>query len=132
MNATMQSAATYRIEVSGWGLDNNFFVERTDLICSQDGEKKVRLRRSLADGVIIFVRLLVPESTGSSLPIPYQVKGAHPMDCNGHCEIHLTRLHPRAQESIAPKTASYKQERLSRVREPIEGSTEPEPGETIQ
>jgi len=132
MNTTMQSAGTYRIEVSGWGLDSNFFVERTELICSQDGEKKVRLRRSLADGVIVFVRLLVSESTGSSLPVAYQVKGTQAMDCNGHCEVHLTRLQPRTQESNAPKIASYNQGKASRMREPIEGSTLPGPGEAIQ
>ena len=44
----------YRIELSGWGLDQSFFVEQTTLLWCQDGDKSVALHRELADGAIVF------------------------------------------------------------------------------
>ncbi len=122
----------YQVEVSGWNLVSNFFVERTELIWSQNGEKKVRLRHVLPDEAIIFVRLLIPVSTGSSGPVAYRVKSMQPMDRNGQCELLLTQILPRSKESIARNVASYKQGILSKMQEPSEGSAHLEAEETIQ
>ena len=58
----IQFPGNYRIEVSGWGLDAHLFVEETDLLWSQSGEKQMLLHRALPEGAIIFVRLLAPET----------------------------------------------------------------------
>ena len=132
MGNPMNFPGNYRIEVSGWGLDSNFFVEKTDLIWSQSGDKKVLLHHALPEGAIIFVRLLIPESTGSSVPVAYQVGGVQPMDCNGQCGMRLTQMHPRSKESIACEVASDLQEDSRRMREPRESSTQLEPEEILQ
>jgi hypothetical protein len=49
------SQGNYRIEVSGLGLNDVFFVERTDLIWSEDGEKRLLLRHALSEGAVILV-----------------------------------------------------------------------------
>jgi hypothetical protein len=108
MSDMINIPGSYRVEVSGWDLDSNFFVEKTNLVWSQNGEKKVRLRHALTEGAIIFVRLLIEVSTVNSVPVAYQVKDMQGMDCDGQCEILLTQLHPRVRESIAGKSASYK------------------------
>ena len=61
MGNSFNSPGDYRIEISGWGLDNSFFAERTDLRWTAEGEKQVQLHRALPEGAIVFVRLLASE-----------------------------------------------------------------------
>jgi hypothetical protein len=105
----------YRIEISGWGLDNCFFVERTDLLWSADGEKQVQLHRALPEGAIVFIRLLGTEPSFGTVPVAYQIRGASPMDRNGRCRMRLVQLHPRSKESLGGKIASKISEDAQRV-----------------
>ena len=61
MGNSFNSSGDYRIEISGWGLDNSFFAERTDLLWTASGEKQVQLHRALPEGAIVFIRLLASE-----------------------------------------------------------------------
>jgi hypothetical protein len=110
MGETFNSPGTYRIEVSGWGLDGNFFAEKADLTWTHDGEKKVQLRRALPEGAIVFIRLLSPESPDRTVPIAYAIQQVDPMDCNGLCEIKLTQLYPRVREPLPERRASKQME----------------------
>jgi hypothetical protein len=105
----------YRIEISGWGLDNSFFAERTDLLWTADGEKQVQLHRALPEGAIVFIRLLAPQLSGGSVPVAYQVQDVVPMDRNGRCQMRLGRLHPRSKESLDGENASKYSEDPQRV-----------------
>jgi len=105
----------YRIEISGWGLDNSFFVERTDLLWTTDGEKRVQQRRTLQEEAVVFVRLLSDEPSSGSLPVAYQVEGVEPMDRNGRCQMRLVQLHPRSKESLVGESASKDSEGSRRV-----------------
>src|ERR1700688_3079255 len=91
----------YRIEISGWGLDNSFFAERTDLLWTANGEKHVQLHRALPEGAIVFIRLLASEPSSGSVPVAYRVEGVMPMDCNGRCQMRLAQLRPRSKDSLA-------------------------------
>jgi hypothetical protein len=112
MGNSIHSPGDYWIEISGWGLDSGFFVERTDLLWSGTGEKRVRLHRALAEGAVVFIRLLTAEHSNHSVPVPYQVESVEPMDCNGRCEARLKQLHRRTKESLLEKTASNEVEDL--------------------
>ena len=107
MSHSFNSPGDFRIEVSGWGLDNSFFVEKADLLWASDGEKKVQLHRALPEGVIVFVRLLAVEPSSGTVPVAYRVEGVTPMDCSGRCQMRLTQLRPRLKESFIGKNASY-------------------------
>ena len=120
MDSEINLPGAYRVEVSGWGLDESFFVEQTDLHWSQHGEKKIWLHHELSEGAMVFVRLLVPESTSTSVPVTYQVSSVDPMGCNGLCEMRLTQLHPRSKESITRQVASKLHEESQRTCEPTE------------
>jgi hypothetical protein len=91
MNKSIHSHCNFRIEISGWGLDNDFFAERTDLLWTADGEKRVQLHRALPEGAIVFIRLLASEPSRGSVPVAYQVQDVVAMDCNGKCQIRLRR-----------------------------------------
>lgn len=120
MGNSFKSPGDYRIEISGWGLDNSFFVERTDLHWTAEGEKRVQMHRALAEGAIVFIRLLAPEPTSGTVPVAYRVQSVTPMDCSGRCQMGLAQLHPRSKESQTGKSASNGLEdrrRVSNVQE---------------
>ena len=106
MDAFHKSPGGYRIEVSGWGLDNGFFLERTDLLWTPSGDKRLKLHRALAEGAVVFVRLLHPESSNGSVPVPYRVEGIEPMDPNGRCQMKLRQVDRRSKESLLQESAS--------------------------
>lgn len=122
----------YRIEVSGWGMDSSFFVEKTDLLWSASGVKQVLLHRALPERAVIFVRLLGSESMKCSVPVAYQVEGVGPMDRNGQCEMRLLQMHPRLKAPYTGGSASYRREDSLITCEPRESSTQPEPEEILQ
>ncbi|HXP78479.1 MAG TPA: hypothetical protein VN976_01120 [Verrucomicrobiae bacterium] len=115
MGNSFNSPGDYRVEISGWGLDNSFFAERTDLRWTAEGEKQVQLHRALPEGAIVFVRLLASEPSSGSVPVAYQIQSVVPMDRNGRCQMRLAQLHPRSKESLAKKSASNGSEDRKRV-----------------
>jgi hypothetical protein len=132
MNDALRYPGNYRVEVSGWGLDNTFFAEMTELLWSEGGGKQVRLHRALPSGTIIFIRLLAHESATGSLPVTYQVESAEPQDSDGQCVMQLMQLRPRLKAPIEGVAASYVTEDLMRTCEPRESSKRPEPEEILQ
>jgi hypothetical protein len=132
MNNAMNHPGNYRIEVSGWGFDNTFFVENTELLWSEGGGKYVRLHRTLPQGTIIFIRLLAHESASGSLPVAYGIESAKPMDSNSQCEMRLLQLRPRIKAPIEGVAASYVTEDLRRACEPGGSSKQPEPEVILQ
>jgi hypothetical protein len=107
MDETMNPADNYRIEVSGWGFESDFFVEQTGLLCDEGGEKKVFLHHTVSEKAIVFVRLLLPESLNNTLPVAYQVAAVQPMNCSGQCEVRLRQLHPRSKVPQRAEDASH-------------------------
>ena len=106
MNKSFNCPDDFRIEISGWGLDNCFFAERTDLLWAADGSKHVQLHRALPVGATVFVRLLSSEPSNGSIPVAYRVEEVVPMDCNGRCRMRLEQLRSRSKESLGWKNAS--------------------------
>jgi hypothetical protein len=123
MDNSFNECGEYRIEISGWGLDNSFFAERTDLLWTAGDEKQVQLRRELAEGAIVFVRLLSSEPSWNTVPVAYRVWDVLPMDCNGRCEMRLAQLHPRGKESSGGKNASKQLEDSQRAYSTAETET---------
>jgi len=132
MTNTFNSPGTYRIEVSGWGLDNCFFDEKTEMLWSQTGDKYVLLHRTLLEGAMIFARLLDSEPKKCSVPVPFQIKSVRAMDCNGQCEMRLEQMTPRIKAPNRGVTASYRQEDSQSPCEPRENATQLEPEEILQ
>jgi hypothetical protein len=70
----MPQVRRYRVEVSGWDREQNFFVENSDLLWAEESGKVVSLHRALSPEAILFVRLLDPEQADRSHPVVYQAK----------------------------------------------------------
>ncbi len=86
---------TYQVEISGWDLDDNFFVERTDLLWGQNDRKMVLLRRPVLEGALVFVRLTLPIEYQHSFPIAYHVASVNASADTSSWEVALTKVHPR-------------------------------------
>ncbi len=99
-------STSYWVEISGWDQDENFFVEKADLVWSEEDGKKVSLRRRLRDGALVFVRLIAPTTRGHSFPIAYQVQNTSSVDPAGRPEVRLVQLKPRFAEHTSRTEAS--------------------------
>jgi hypothetical protein len=88
-------ASLYRVEVSGWDDEENFFVEKTELEWDEGIGKCLRLSRPLRRSSIVFVRLLQPFSPSRGYPIPYQAEPSSSLAEAPGYEYKLTQLHPR-------------------------------------
>lgn len=98
MDAEEKKGGSYRVEVSGWDLGDNFFVEKTMLNWQENGSKRVLLRASLSEGTLVFVRLTGESANGRGVPMTYQVeKIGKDLSNKGH-EVELERLHPKFSE----------------------------------
>src|ERR1700686_2643460 len=103
---TANLSGNYRIEVSGWGLNDSFFVEKTELQWNEGADKKLLLRHAVPEGAVIFIRLMAPENSFGSVPVAYQVESVQPMNSIGLCEMRLLRLHPRSRTDFGKEIAS--------------------------
>lgn len=106
-----ESDGSYHVEVSGWDVSENFFVETTLLDWAPDSQQEIRLRSALREGHIVFVRLLQPLENGSNLPIAYRAAKVMPKEADGRTRVCLEKLHPRI-----PYKASCRPAALSRTR----------------
>ena len=90
---------SYRIEVSGWDLAENFFVEKTELDWSEPYGKRVYLRHPLRDHAVVFVRLIHPTASGQSFPVAYRVENIGPANGSGMRAVSLVQLYPRSSRN---------------------------------
>ena len=67
-------AGTYSVEVSGWDHSHIFFVERSELVWSEETGKLLTLSRRLPASAMIFVRLLQPTEGERAFPVAYQAE----------------------------------------------------------
>jgi hypothetical protein len=87
-------AGTYHVEISGWDAAEIFFVENTEVDWGEQSEKRVRLRRPLRKGAIIFVRHLHYCGIMRDCPTPYEVDLLN-VDERGYCEYRLAPVRGR-------------------------------------
>lgn len=96
ISSQSQDSTSYRIEISGWDMDENFFVEKTELDWSEANGKRAYVRHPLRDGAVVFVRLIAPTAHGHTVPIAYQVENVKPQSGAGLWEVLLKQLHPHS------------------------------------
>jgi hypothetical protein len=91
---TQSVTQTGMVEVSGWDEDEIFFVEWSELGLDKLAGKHLTLSRMLAEGSIIFVRLIQPTAQHRANPIPYE---AEFVGCNpeGNHQFRLIGVQPR-------------------------------------
>ena len=86
----------YRVEVSGWDMDEMFFVEKTEIAWDEEAGKRVKLRRPLRKGSVVFVRLLQTSSVERAYPMAYEVDPLQG-EQKGYCEYRLRQVQRRSK-----------------------------------
>jgi hypothetical protein len=71
MSTQAIATTSYRVETSGWDVDENFFVEKTDLEWSEE-EKTIHLQHPVRKGTVVFVRLMGLDTQEHAFPVAYQ------------------------------------------------------------
>jgi hypothetical protein len=134
MNDTDRVFKSDLVEASGWGLNEEFFVEKTQLFWNDtdsSGDKKTLLHRSLNEGTVIFVRLLASQVSYGQMPTAYRVESIEPMNSYGRCEIELRQLYPRSKVSVRGEIASKHVGSKYSNSEPEGNGTQSEPEEVL-
>lgn len=72
--ARLPATRLFAVEVSGWDLAQNFFVERCDLIWNEESGKHVALKRALCENTLLFVRLLQASEADRAHPVVYRAE----------------------------------------------------------
>lgn len=83
------------VEISGWDLAENFFVEKTVLRRCDDGRRKVLLHTPLRVGALVFARPSEEPMGDRASPVTYQVATINANFSTGGQEIQLLQRHPR-------------------------------------
>ncbi len=99
MGVETLTATIYPIEISGWNVDGEFFVERTELRWNEKGEKRVSIREAVRDGSVVFARLMLQKSDSAAVPIAYQAELVPDQRSRGALEMKLVPCQPRVNES---------------------------------
>lgn len=113
MSTTIKSGRFYKVEISGWDHEENFFVEQTQLEWSENDQKKIVLRHHVTSGAMVFLRLAEPAKLPASLPIAFRAGRIQAGPVQNTSLIQLEQLWPWQSE----------QEKLSGTR--VQAGAEP-------
>jgi hypothetical protein len=106
MDRQETAANSYRVETSGWDVDENFFVEKTDLNWKQE-EKTIHLLHAIRKGTVVFVRLIGIDAPENSVPVAYQAAEVTYRMQQRCYLVSLLQMLPRTHSEI-PAGASLK------------------------
>ena len=90
-----------RVEVSGWDEDEIFFVEKSELSWDEFADRHIAIKHKLADGTLVFIRMLQPTSLHRSFPVAYEAKFIA-CDAHGFHEFRLNVVQPRRGRNRFP------------------------------
>ena len=97
LQARVPLTCRYSVEVSGWDVSEEFFVEKSELEWNERSGKFVVLHRMLPEGAYVFVRLLQATPLEPSRPVAY---AAH-FEClrpGGQRQFRLTAVRPQTTQ----------------------------------
>ena len=94
------TAMTYRVEVSGWDVQQNYFVAKADLQWFEDNVKQLVLSCRLGINAILFVRLLNSSDLDRALPVPYQAEYLEPASDGAH-RFRLRAIRSKANRDLS-------------------------------
>lgn len=89
----------YRVEISGWDVNEQFFVERAALQWGQGERRTALIRRRVRPGALIFVRLLQDSAPSCSFPVAYRARQIREREGDEAYELMLTQVWPAEQNS---------------------------------
>ena len=99
--------SVYRVEISGWDLNEQFFVERSALEWHVGEQKTVLLHRKARQGALLFIRLLENPSPSRSFPVAYRVREVRERESGTVYELMLSQVWPASEGPIQGATVKF-------------------------
>jgi hypothetical protein len=90
---------SYAVETSGWDVDENFFVEKTELDWTER-EKTIHLRHSVRKGTVVFVRLMGIDGPENAFPVAYQAEAVTYQVQQRCYDVSLMQMVPRSSRTV--------------------------------
>jgi hypothetical protein len=90
----------YRVEISGWDHQGQFFVEHSMLEWRQDQRKSALIRRRVRSGTLLFLRLLDRTNAIPSFPVAYRVRDVRAAEGAEKYEVQLAQMWPVPQAEV--------------------------------
>jgi hypothetical protein len=100
--------SVYRVEISGWDLNDQFFVERAALEWGLGEQKTVLMRRRARQGALLFIRLLENSAPERSFPVAYRVREIREREGGSLYELILSQVWPTPEGQSPGGTAMFK------------------------
>jgi hypothetical protein len=97
MTPQVMVPTSYRVETSGWDVDENFFVEKTDLEWTEE-EKTIHLQRPVRKGTVVFVRLMGIDVPENAFPVAYQAAAVTYRTHERCYDVSLMQMLPRTHD----------------------------------
>lgn len=95
----------YRVEVSGWDLNEQFFVERTALQWGEGEYRTVLIRQRVRTGALVFIRLLEAATPSRCFPVAYRARQVMERENGALYELTLSQVWPAVESPGAGSTA---------------------------
>lgn len=105
MSTELLSATPYSVEISGWDMNENFFVEKSELEWIEE-VKIVHVQHPVQQGALVFVRLAGVTMRDTSYPVAYEAAMVKFRPQFLTYEISLKQILPRKQFS-APAVVQH-------------------------
>ena len=99
MSTRAMVSTAYRVEASGWDMDENFFVEKTELDWTED-EKTIHLQHPVRKGTVVFIRLMEMDVQENAIPVAYQAASVTYKMGEGFYDVCLVNMLPRMQAAV--------------------------------
>lgn len=99
--------SVYRVEISGWDLNEQFFVERAALEWSVGEQTTVLIHRRARQGALLFVRLLENSAPARTFPVAYRVREIREREGESAYELILSQVWPAPEGQSPGGTAMF-------------------------
>jgi hypothetical protein len=99
--------SVYRVEISGWDLNEQFFVERAALEWSVGEQKTVLIHRRARQGALLFIRLLESSAPARTFPVAYRVREIREREGESAFELILNQVWPAPEGQSPGGTAKF-------------------------
>ena len=89
-----EQMSIYRVELSGWDVNEEFFVERSALQWGEGELRRALIRRKVRRGALVFIRLLQDATPSRTFPVAYRARQVRESEGSDSFELTLSQVWP--------------------------------------
>jgi hypothetical protein len=98
MSTELLAPPSFKVEISGWDLNEDFFVEKTELEWTEE-VKTIHVQHSVQQGTLVFIRLMGSSIVEVSCPVAYEAAAVNYLPQLLAYEISLKQIQPKTHRA---------------------------------